>query len=83
MVLVFKYRDGKGVKKEVVGRPNNESEAFEIVERITKEKGYPEKYMRMISRDRGGYRVTTFDFGSHTDFFYLTDDEYEKELMKK
>ena len=45
MILVFKYRDGKGVKKEVVGRPNNESEAFEIVERITKEKGYPEKYM--------------------------------------
>ena len=83
MVLVFKYRDGKGVKKEVVGRPNNESEAFEIVEKITKEKGYPEKYMRMTSRDRGGYRVTTFDFGSHTDFFYLTDDEHEKELMKK
>lgn len=83
MVLVFKYRDGKGVKKEVVGRPNNESEAFEIVEKIIKEKGYPEKYMRMTSRDRGGYRVTTLDFGSHTDFFYLTDDEHEKELMKK
>lgn len=83
MVLVFKYREGKGVKREVVGRPKNEAEAFEIIEEIVKERKYPDKYMRMISKDWGGYKVTTVDFGSHTDFFYLGDDDHEKELLKK
>ena len=36
----------------------------------------------MWTKDFGGYDVTTIDFGSHTEFFYLVAEEHAKELLQ-
>lgn len=81
MVLVFKNSKGK---KSLVGYPKNNKEAFELMREYCKKNGLTIKYYRMSATDHGnGKIITDFDFGSHTEFFYMANDEkYEKELLE-
>lgn len=81
MVLVFKDKKGK---KKIIGYPRSQSHAFTIMTDYCLNNNLKVKYYRMTTRDKGnGLIITTFDFGSHTEFFYMADSKYEKELMKK
>ena len=81
MVLVFKNNKGK---RKVVGYPKNNSEAFEMMNDYCSKNNLKVKYYRVCARDQGnGKIVTTFDFGNHTEFFYMADEQYEKELLQK
>lgn len=80
MVLVFKHNNGK---REVVGYPNKNSEAFEMINSYCSDNGLTVKYFRLSATDHGnGKIITDFDFGSHTEFFYMADNQYEKELLQ-
>jgi len=81
MVLVFKNSKGK---RKVVGYPKDNNRAFNIMNDYCLKNNLKVKYYRMWNRDWGNdKRVTIFDFGSHTEFFYMADEQYEKELLHK
>lgn len=80
MILIFK--DYKG-KRKVVGNPHSQSQAFSIMNKYCLNNNKKIKYYRMCAKDWGNdIMITTFDFGSHSEFFYLADEKYKKELMK-
>lgn len=80
LVLVFKNYKGK---RKVVGNPNNQSHAFQIIKKYCLENNKQVKYYRVWTKDWGNdMMITTIDFGSHSEFFYMADDKYKKELVK-
>lgn len=79
MVLVFKNNKGK---RKVIGYPKGNGEAFDMMNNYCLKNNLKVKYYRMIAKDWGNDNiVTTFDFGSHSEFFYMVDEQYEKELL--
>ena len=84
MVLIFKHKTktGNKYKKSIVGKPNNEEESSKMINDILEKRNFKPHCFRMWIKDFGGYNVTTIDFGSHTEFFYLVDEEHAKELLQ-
>lgn len=67
----------------MVGNPNNQSHAFQIIKKYCLENNKQVKYYRVWTKDWGNdMMITTIDFGSHSEFFYMADDKYKKELVK-
>jgi hypothetical protein len=84
MVLIFKHKTktGNKYKKSIVGKPKDQDESSKMINDILKKRNFTPHNFRMWTKDFGGYDVTTIDFGSHTEFFYLVDEEHAKELLK-
>ena len=84
MVLIFKHKTktGNKYKKSIVGKPKDQDESSKMINDILKKRNFTPHYFRMWTKDFDGYDVTTIDFGSHTEFFYLVDEEHAKELLK-
>ena len=84
MVLIFKHKTktGNKYKKSIVGKPKDEEESSKMINDILEKRNFKLHYFRMWTKDFGGYDVTTIDFGSHTEFFYLVDEEHAKELLQ-
>ena len=83
MVLIFKHKKtGNKYKKSIVGKPKDEEESSKMINDILEKRSFKSHYFRMWTKDFGGYNVTTIDFGSHTEFFYLVDEEHAKELLQ-
>ena len=84
MVLIFKHKTktGNKYKKSIVGKPKDQDESSKMINNILKKRNFTPHYFRMWTKDFGGYDVTTIDFGSHTEFFYLVDEGHAKELLK-
>lgn len=84
MVLIFKHKTktGNKYKKSIVGKPKDEEESSKMINDILEKRNFKPHYFRMWTKDFGGYDVTTIDFGSHTEFFYLVDEEHVKELLQ-
>ena len=84
MVLIFKHKTktGNKYKKSIVGKPKDEEETSKMINDILEKRNYKPHGFRMWTKDFGGYDVTTIDFGSHTEFFYLVDEEHAKELLE-
>lgn len=78
MVLIFKkYKDRK-YRGITIGKPNNQSEALKMIRKYLKNNNKKFYYIRFWTKND----ITTFDFGSHFEFFYLANDEKEKEVLK-
>ena len=84
MVLIFKHKTktGNKYKKSIVGKPKDEEETSKMINDILEKRNFKPHYFRMWTKDFGGYDVTTIDFGSHTEFFYLVGEEHAKELLQ-
>ena len=84
MVLIFKHKTktGNKYKKSIVGKPKDEEESSKMINDILEKRNFKHHGFRMWTKDFGGYDVTTIDFGSHTEFFYLVDEEHAKELLQ-
>ena len=84
MVLIFKHKTktGNKYKKSIVGKPKDEEESSKMINDILEKRNFKPHGFRMWTKDFGGYDVTTIDFGSHTEFFYLVDEEHVKELLQ-
>ena len=84
MVLIFKHKTktGNKYKKSIVGKPKDQDESSKMINDILKKRNFTPHNFRMWTKDFGGYDVTTIDFGSHTEFFYVVDEEHAKELLK-
>lgn len=81
MVLIFKNNKGD---KKIVGYPNSNGEAFEMVNEYCLCNNKDIKYYRLSAKNyNDGKRITTYEFGSSSEFFYTVDDQYEKELLQK
>ena len=84
MVLIFKHKTktGNKYKKSIVGKPKDEEESSKMINDILEKRNFKPHGFRMWTKDFGGYDVTTIDFGSHTEFFYLVGEEHAKELLQ-
>ena len=84
MVLIFKHKTktGNKYKKSIVGKPKDEKETLKMINDILEKRNFKHLGFRMWTKDFGGYDVTTIDFGSYTEFFYLVAEEHAKELLQ-
>ena len=62
------FRDSRGNEREL-GDVNNEKQALKKINEFCEEKGYKIPYIRIFTENN----ETTFDVGSHTEFFILRE----------
>jgi hypothetical protein len=65
MILYFKKNGGK----REIGQPKDVSEALSMINKFCEKRNFHIYYTRMWTKDS----ITTFDVGSHTEFFILED----------
>lgn len=61
------FRSSNGEKLKFVKNINSQQEVFDEIRKYTKENNIKVYYIRTFGTDN----VTTYDFGSHSDFFEL------------
>jgi hypothetical protein len=54
-------------ERRIIGNPENEDQAFKMIQSFLKEKNYKSYYTRTWKDDEG----TWYDVGSHSEFFLL------------
>lgn len=67
--MVLKFDNGYNERE--IGRPRSEQEVFQIMKAFMDERNYKFYYIRSWTHEN----ITTFDVGSHTQFFKLYLEE--------
>lgn len=70
------FENSRNIKREI-GQPKDLEEALNIIDKFCDDRGFPIYYTRMWTKDN----ITTFDVGSHTEFFILENYEVENEII--
>ena len=71
MTLYF----GNSEVRRCIAHPQSEEEAFKLINKFANERNYNIFYVRSWKKDN----ETTYDVGSHTEFFYLNDKTTDEE----
>lgn len=69
MKLYFKNSNGK---KRLIARPKNEKDALDVIYTFCEKRNFTIHYVRSYSPDK---ITKIFDVGSHTEFFYLEQED--------
>lgn len=69
------FKNSQGTERLIGSCITNENEAMKIIKRFCNERNFTIYYYRIWERDN----VKVFDVGSHTEFFYLKEEETANE----